>query len=55
MIRTAIHPRGGKRRAARKPRIDPEIVFKAFVRTLERLREAPRSSASDFAALREKA
>jgi len=35
-------PRFGKRRAARKPpRLEAEIVFKTFVRALERLRETP--------------
>jgi hypothetical protein len=49
---TAMHPRLARRRAARKPRIDAEHVFKAFVRTLERLRETPRAP---LAASREKA
>jgi hypothetical protein len=35
--------RFGKRRAQRKPpRLDAEIVFKNFMRALERLREPPR-------------
>ncbi|MBY6239745.1 hypothetical protein [Methylosinus sp. Sm6] len=46
-------PRFGRRRPARKtPRVDAEIVFKTFVRTLERLRETPRAPC---AATREKA
>jgi hypothetical protein len=43
----------GKRRPARKtPRVDSEMVFKTFVRALERLREAPRAP---IVATREKA
>jgi hypothetical protein len=42
-----------RRRATRKsPRADAEIVFKTFVRALERLREAPRGAG---ASTREKA
>lgn len=54
MNRTAFPQRLAKRRVARKPRVDAETVFKTFVRTLERLREAPRG-ASAFDAIREKA
>jgi hypothetical protein len=54
MNRTALPPRLAKRRGARKPRLDAETVFKTFVRTLERLREAPRGG-SAFDATREKA
>jgi hypothetical protein len=43
-----------KRRAVRKrPRLDAEIVFKTFVRALERLHERPRGDPSTLATIRE--
>ena len=46
-----------RRRGARKsPRNEAELVFKTFVRALERLRDAPRSGGpAAIAATREKA
>jgi hypothetical protein len=46
-----------KRRAARRPpRLQAEIVFKGFVRALERLREEPRGGGpAAIGATREKA
>jgi hypothetical protein len=53
MTFVALHPRFVKRRPARKaPQVDAELVFKTFVRALERLREGPRAP---LATTREKA
>lgn len=49
--------RFAKRRAPRKPpRLEPEIVFKTFVRALQRLREPPQGGGpAAIGAAREKA
>ncbi|MBU3887454.1 MULTISPECIES: hypothetical protein [Methylosinus] len=49
--------RFAKRRAPRKPpRLEPEIVFKTFVRALQRLREPPHGGGpAAIGAAREKA
>jgi len=54
---SALPLRFAKRRAPRKPpRLEAEIVFKTFVRALERLRESPRGGGPmAIGAAREKA
>ncbi|WP_159730165.1 hypothetical protein [Methylosinus sp. Ce-a6] len=57
MSLSALPLRFVKRRAPRRPpRVEAEIVFKTFVRALERLREAPRGGGpAAIGATREKA
>jgi hypothetical protein len=55
MILSPLHLK--KRRAPRKPpRLEAEVVFKTFMRALERLRETPRGGGpAAIGATREKA